>query len=414
MEAMSANHAKAINPTEVMLPQSHWLNKAPTVAVIVGILALGIALAMSLGSHEKVELLQWSFHTSYLYFLSMALGSLFFVLVQFATRAGWSVVVRRFAETYAATLPLFALLFLPMLTGFHSLFHHWTAPEYKADPLIAAKGAYLNEPFFIVRGFIYVIIWSIIGVYYYRNSTRQDESGDKSITFKLQKSSYPSIALFALSVSFCAFDWIMSLDPHWYTTMFGVYYFAGSIMVVYALLLLTTLAVRGGTKMSNYISVEHIHDLGKLLFGFNVFWTYIAFSQYFLIWYGNIPEETLFYAKRSIPEFGGEQWLPVSLALMIGHFIVPFFFLMSRHIKRRPVLVGLGAAWMLLIHYVDIHWLVRPNWVHELNSFGLVDVLTLVGIGGLFFGIAGLLLKRKSLLPQKDPRLTESMSFENM
>jgi len=411
---MSSNHSKAINPSEVMLPQSHWLSKTPVVALVLGLVALGIALAMSLGSQEKVELLQWSFHTSYLYFLSMALGALFFVLVQFATRAGWSVVVRRFAENYAATLPLFALLFLPMLTGFHSLFHHWTGEEYKADPLIAAKSAYLNVPFFVVRGFIYVLIWSIIGVYYYRNSVRQDETGDKSITVKLQKSSYPSIALFALSISFCAFDWIMSLDPHWYTTMFGVYYFAGSIMVVYALLLLTTLAVRGRTKMSHYVTVEHIHDLGKLLFGFNVFWTYIAFSQYFLIWYGNIPEETLFYAKRSLADYGGAQWLPWSIALMVGHFAVPFLFLMSRHIKRQPLLVGLGATWMLIIHYVDIHWLIRPNWVNELNSFGIIDVLTLVGIGGLFFGVAGLLLKRKSLVPQKDPRLTESMSFENM
>ena len=413
MEAMSSNHAKAINPVDLALPQTHWLSKLPVIAIVIGVLALIGALAMALGNHEKVELLQWSFHTSYLYFLSMALGSLFFVLVQFATRAGWSVVVRRFAETYAATLPLFAVLFIPMLFGFHSLFHHWTSEEAKSDPIIQAKSAFLNEQFFTVRGLVYVIIWSVLGVYYYRNSTRQDETGDKSITSKLQKSSYPGIALFALSVSFCAFDWIMSLNPHWYTTMFGVYYFAGCIMVVYALMLLTTLSVRGGTKVSNYISIEHIHDLGKLLFGFNVFWTYIAFSQYFLIWYANIPEETEFYAMRSLGEHGA-HWLPWTIALMVGHFVVPFAFLMSRHIKRRPLLVGLGALWMLVIHYVDIHWLIRPNWHSELNHFGLFDVLTLVGIGGLFFGFASLLLKRKSLIPQKDPRLAESLAFENM
>jgi len=410
---MSSNHAKAINPSDITLPQTHWLRKLPTLAIVVGVVALVAALAMAMGSHEKVEALQWSFHTSYMYFLSMGLGCLFFVLVQFATRAGWSVVVRRFAETYAATLPLFAVLFVPMLFGFHSLFHHWTSPEAKEDPVIQAKAAFLNESFFTVRGIVYVVLWSVLGLYYYRNSTRQDETGDKGLTFKMQKSSYPSIALFALSVTFCAFDWIMSINPHWSTTMFGVYYFAGCIMVVYALMLLTTLSVRGSTKMSNFITIEHIHDLGKLLFGFNVFWTYIAFSQYFLIWYGNIPEETEFYAMRTLGEHG-EHWFPLSIALMIGHFVVPFFFLMSRHIKRKPLLVGLGATWMLIIHYMDIHWLIRPNWQSELNHFGLFDMLTLLGIGGLFFGIASLLLGRKSLLPQKDPRLTESMAFENM
>lgn len=410
---MSSSHAKTINTGDLSLPNTHVLNKLPFIAIIVGAVSLVAALVMALGNHDKVEILQWSFHTSYMYFLSMALGCLFFVLVQFATRAGWSVVVRRFAETYAATLPLFAALFIPMLFGFHSLFHHWTSEEAKSDPILQAKAAYLNEEFFTIRGFIYVIIWSVLGVYYYKNSTKQDETGDKNITFKLQKLSYPGIALFALSVSFCAFDWLMSLNPHWYTTMFGVYYFAGSIMVVYALMLLTTLWLRGTTKLANYITVEHVHDLGKLLFGFNVFWTYIAFSQYFLIWYGNIPEETEFYAMRTLGEHGA-HWLPWSIALMVGHFVVPFFFLMSRHIKRQPLLIGLGATWMLVIHYVDIHWLIRPNWHSELNSFGLFDILTLVGIGGLFFGLASLLLKRKSLIPQKDPRLSESLAFENM
>ncbi|NBW81944.1 quinol:cytochrome C oxidoreductase [bacterium] len=411
---MSSNHAKTVSPSEIVLPATHWLRKLPVVGIALGVICLVAALGMSLGNSEKIEVLQWSFHTSYLYFLSLALGCLFFVLVQFATRAGWSVVVRRFAETYAATLPLFAVLFLPMLFGFHSLFHHWTSAEAKEDPIIQAKSAFLNEQFFTVRGIVYVVLWSVLGIYYYRNSVRQDESGDKSVTFKLQKASYPSIALFALSVTFCAFDWIMSLNPHFATTMFGVYYFAGCIMSVYALMLLTTLSVRGGSKMGNYITIEHIHDLGKLMFGFNVFWTYIAFSQYFLIWYGNIPEETEFYARRSIAEFGGDKWLPLGIALMVGHFVVPFLLLMSRHIKRNPKLIGIGAAWMLIIHYVDIRWLVRPNWESELNQFGLFDVLTLVGIGGLFLGTATLLMSRKSLLPQKDPRLAESLAFENM
>lgn len=410
---MSSSHAKEVNPNDVVLPKSHWLRKIPATGILLGLISLVAALALALGNQEKVEALQWSFHTSYMFFLSMALGSLFFVLVQFATRAGWSVVVRRFAENYAATLPLFAVLFIPMLFGFHSLFHHWTSPEAKVDPAIQAKAAFLNEQFFTVRGIVYVLIWSILGLYYYKNSVRQDESGDKNITVKLQKSSYPSIALFALSVSFCAFDWIMSLSPHWYSTMLGVYYFAGCIMVVYALMLLTTLSVRGGTKMSHYITTEHIHDLGKLLFAFNVFWTYIAFSQYFLIWYGNIPEETEYYAMRSLGEHG-EHWLPWSIALMVGHFVVPFLFLMSRHIKRKPLLVGLGAVWLIIMQYVDIHWLIRPNWNSELNHFGLFDILTLVGIGGLFIGLATWLLTRQSLLPKKDPRLAESLAFENI
>lgn len=403
---MSQHQVTKITENQVVLPSSHWLHKAPTLFGVIGVIALIAAFALGMGNMEQFH---FSFHVAFIYFLSIALGGLFFVILQFATKSGWSVVVRRFAENIMGTMPLFLLLFVVMIFGMHTLYH-WTHEEaVLADPILSGKSAYLNEKFFFIRTAIYFIAWLGLARFFMRKSAEQDKSGSQANTRAMQNMSYPGIALFALSTTFAAFDWIMSLNPHWYSTIFGVYFFAGCVVSIYATLILMISFVRGPRFLSDVISTEHFHDMGKMLFAFVVFWTYIAFSQFFLIWYSNIPEEQIFYFHRI-----QGSWKTVSICLACGHFVIPFFFLLSRHIKRNPKTLFLGAAYMLFIHYVDIFWLVMPNFQKEGASFGLVDICCIVGIGGLFVALFAKLMKRNAVVPFRDPRLGESLLFENL
>ncbi|MCB1153717.1 quinol:cytochrome C oxidoreductase, partial [bacterium] len=243
---------------------------------------------------------------------------------------------------------------------------------------------------------------------YYRGSVKQDKSGDKKITRRLQNLSGPGIILTALTLTFAAFDWIMSLDPHWYSTIYGVYYFSGSLVAIFAFLSISIIAMQSAGLLEGVVTTEHYHDLGKLLFGFTVFWTYIAFSQYFLIWYANIPEETLWYAHRSVG-----SWQKMTTFMAVGHFVLPFFYFLTRSTKRHRFALLVGAMWMLMMHFIDMYWLVAPSLHHEGVVFGLIDVTTLLGIGGLFLAFFTWNLRRNPLVPIKDPRLQESLRFEN-
>ena len=337
----------------------------------------------------------------------MATGMVF-VIVQFLAKAGWSVVVRRVAENIMGTIPLFVVLFVPVLIGFHHTHHHWWGGHHADDPLIAHKAPYLNEPFFLARAAFYFATWLALSYLFRSISTKQDETGDHDATRRLQWLAPIAIALFAVTITFAAIDWMKSMDPHWFSTMWGVYYFAGSVVAIFASLSVLTIWLQKDGLVNRIISAEHYHDLGKLLFGFTVFWTYIAFSQYFLIWYANIPEETLWYEHRA-----HHGWENIGVTLMVGHFFIPFFFLLPRAMKRNPVTLTIGALWLLTIHYVDMYFIVMP--IHDTHGphFSIVDVLCLAGVVSLFLGAFAFVSGRAHLVPVKDPRLPESLAFEN-
>jgi hypothetical protein len=224
----------------------------------------------------------------------------------------------------------------------------------------------------------------------------------------MEAASTAGLILFAFTVTFFAFDYVMSLTPHWYSTIYGVYVFAGAILSFFAFLPILAYVVQGWGALRRAITTEHYHDLGKLVFAFTVFWAYIGFSQYMLMWYANLPEETVWYLAR---QTGG--WTAVSIFLIFGHFLVPFLALMSRNVKRRLPLLLAGAGWMLLMHYVDVTWLVRPAHSPGAVPLSLMDLATFVGIGGVFCAALVRRLSAHALVPVKDPRLHESMSFEN-
>ena len=349
-----------------------------------------------------------SYLTAFCFFLILSTGSFFFVFVQHLARSAWSVTIRRISETAAANLPWMALLFIPVIFGAKELLP-WFDPQVREhDHLVHLKAAYLNPAFLFVRLAIYFGLWTVFSLYFLRMSRKQDETRDPMLTNRMGRTAALAAIVFALTQTFFAFDWIMSIDPHWFSTMFGVYFFAGSAVAQYCFLILMAAFLRRKTGRKDIYRKDHFHDAGKLLFGHNVFWTYIAFSQFFLIWYANIPEETIFFQHRAVG-----SWKTISLLLPWCHFAIPFLYLMSWHVKRNIVALSAGAVWLLVMCYIDLYWLIQPNFHHHGAAFGLGDIGSLLFVGGLFLFLFFRRLNGANLIPSGDPRLAECLSYDN-
>ncbi|MEW5853016.1 MAG: hypothetical protein AB2A00_29805 [Myxococcota bacterium] len=402
---MSA-HAHGATGADVERLDKSVSGKLVTMAAVIaaaGVLACGAALA------SDAKRFYFSYLTGFAWVLTLGLGGLFFVIIQHLVRAGWSVAARRQMEWLAGVLQLAAVLFIPIILGAHDLFHHWMSPEAAQDPILIKKAGYLNTGFFYTRAVIFLVAWFGLSWFFRAQSRAQDDNGNPEHTLRMQAFSAPAVLVFALSLTFAAFDWLMSLDPHWYSTIFGVYIFAGSATSSLSALALMTIALQRAGIFKSVSTVEHQHDIGKLLFGFTVFWAYIAFSQFFLIWYANIPEETIFFRHR-----WEEGWRGISILLMLGHFVIPFALLLSRTAKRSRLLLGIGAVWMLLMHYVDLYWLVMPNLDPHGAHFHWIDVAGLLGPAGILLLWLAIRASRDPVYPLKDPRLTETKLNENL
>lgn len=373
-------------------------------ALIAGVVGLAASAA---GYFLDSKQFFHSYLVAYVFWTSIGLGGLFFTLLNHLVGAEWSIVLRRISETIMVTLPVMIIFFIPLIFGFHDLYH-WSHKEVvDADPILKAKAGYLNEPFFIIRTVVYFTIWFIFGRMLYSMSIKQD-SGDQSNNDRMRRISAPGMILFAFTCTYAAFDWLMSLQPHWFSTIFGVWYFAGGLLASLAFINLFAQILRKKNVLDNQITIEHYHDIGKLKFAFTIFWAYIAFSQFFLIWYANIPEETIFYLHR----WEG-SWQYVSLLLIFGHLMLPFLWLIPRATKRSLPAMAFIGVWLLLMHWVDMYWSVFPN-LHE-HGFELswMDLTTMVGVGGIFLWALWTRLASNALIPVKDPKLDKSLHFAN-
>ncbi|QDT30304.1 hypothetical protein Enr10x_56690 [Gimesia panareensis] len=365
------------------------------------------------------DLFAFSYLQSTFFFLSISLGALFFVMVQQLTRAGWSVVLRRLSEFLSLGVIPLAVLVLPIvlltLTGNDTLYKWASAENIANDSLLQAKSAYLNKGFFALRYVIYFGAWIFLAKFFLGKSLAQDETGDPETTLLMERRSGPGILLYTFTLTFAAIDFIMSLDPHWFSTIFGVYYFAAGLVGFFSVLAISLVYLRSKGILKEPVSTEHLHDVGKLLFAFNCFWAYIAISQYLLIWYANIPEETSFFLPRQ--ENG---WGTVSLMLVIGHFAIPFVFFMSRKMKRNPKPLVFWGFYLLIMNWVDIFWLVMPNIAFDKMASSvtfpmiLINVCCTIGVGGIYVASILKLAGDKSVMPVRDPRLEESLKFHNI
>jgi hypothetical protein len=385
-----------------------------------GIGAVGLASAVALGSMQGDGFRRFSlsYVTAFMWVLALGLGALFWVILQNLVNAHWSIVLRRVAELVAAQAPLLAVLALPIVVPIfmgNSSIYAWSNPQVvEASHALHKKAAYLNSGFFLVRFVFYFGFWTLLSRYYLNNSLAQDSSKDPtSIMGKMRASAGPAMIGWALTMTFCAIDLLMSLDPLWFSTIFGVYYLASCVLGNNSFIALTAMWLHKRKVLTKSVTTEHFHDLGKMMFAFTVFWAYIGFSQFMLIWYANIPEETGWFKERFIGGwFGG--WGMLSATLLFGHFVIPFFGLLSRHIKRRRPTLAFWAVWQLLMIYLDMYWLVMPNTRSESPPFALIDLACMVGIMGVF--IAGIAMRAKNLnlMPTNDPRLPKSLAFENL
>ncbi|MCH2134843.1 MAG: hypothetical protein MK116_13970, partial [Phycisphaerales bacterium] len=327
---------------------------------VIGLAGLGAAYGLKGIGGDDAFMKSWLF--AFLVVLAVCLGGLFFTILQHITRAGWSVTVRRLAEGVAANLSWIWVLFLPIfilvVTGNGGHLFPWADQELAAhDHLIHEKAPYLNVTFWAIRAVVFFAIWALLARFYFRLSRRQDATGDVQITNTMQWFAPLAMILYALSQTFASYDWIMSLQPKWFSTMFGVYFFAVSATGFFSCILVLVYFLQKSGRVRLAITREHYHDLGKLLFAFGVvFWAYIGFSQYMLIWYANIPIETSWFFPRQL-----ESWFWVSQILIFGHFVLPFLLLVSRWPKRFRGSIALIAGWMVLMLCVDVYWLVIPT-----------------------------------------------------
>lgn len=369
--------------------------------------ALGLLLALAgivIEGGNAVRLAH-GYLVAYLFTVSLLLGSLLYVLFQHLTGAGWGTSIRRVPEILSGLLPLWCLLGLPILF-FLPFLYPWADAASAGGEATGFRAAVMSPLAFAVRMIVYFACWAFLGFHYLRRSVRQDETGDPSVTLSLQRLSPAATIIWAITVTMFSFDVFMSLDAIWYSTLFGVYFFSGAMVGALALIiLLVRFLEKGGALRDGVVTLHHYHDLGKYLFAFNLFWAYIAFSQYMLIWYANIPEETAWYALRLSGGWGWIGWV-----LLFGHFVIPFLGLMSRHVKRRPGLLAFWAGWLLVMHLIDTWWLVIPPLSPGQLSLSLIDAGFVVLLSGLLPAAFAHVARNISLVATGDPRLPEGLA----
>lgn len=349
----------------------------------------------------------------FVYGMGLSVTLLFFVALSYLVNAGWSAAIRRIPEllsTFVLFLPIAAIpLIIGAVTG---NIYEWM---HSNDEHLhhGFKGLYLNEPFFWARLVFYAVVWILMYRVIVGNSLRQDNTADLTPTRRNWKLAAPFVLLYALTITFASFDIVMTLEPHWFSTIFGVYSFAGHFVAALSLIMITMRLLDRGGYVKGIITREHYHDVGKLMFAFTIFWTYVAFSQYFIIWYGNLPEETVFFAKRL-----QNGWEIFGWASLVVHFIIPFLFLLRQDVKRRPQLVTIGAIILLIAHAVDLSWIILPvfsaphgqpyhlSWALVASGSGAI-----VAMVGLIFIVASRAFARHSAVACNDPYLHESLEY---
>lgn len=374
-------------------------------ALAVGLLGgVGVAIWAFLDSRQFYQ----SYLLGYLFWLSISLGSLGLVMLHHLVGGGWSFLLRRPLEAAARTVPLMALLFVPVLLGMGELYHWTHAEEVASHPMLSHKAPYLNTPFFLARTALYFGVWLLLSFLVTRWSLQQDRTADLDLTVKLKKVSGPGILLYALTLTFASVDWVMSLEPEWFSTIYGLLFLVGHglgalTFMILGMRRLSSFEPYSQEPFAHLIHLKYYHDWGNLTLAFVMLWAYLSFSQYLIIWSANLPEEIPWYLHRVHTD-----WQLIALFLLLFHFAIPFLLLLSRRTKRHGVTLAKVAAGLLLMRFVDLFWLVKPAFSPEGFSFHPLDLLIPLALGGLWLGVFTRQLQKGALLPQHDPRLEEA------
>jgi hypothetical protein len=366
-------------------------------------LAVGVAglAACALGAFLDPGAFFPSYLFGYLFWLGIALGSLAIVMLYHLVGGAWGFPIRRLLESAALTLPLLALLFVPLLFGLGELYA-WARPgAVAADPLLQHKQPYLNPPFFIVRAAIYFAVWIGLAYFLSRWSLQQDATDDPAPGQRMRYLSRFGLVAYMLTVTFASIDWVMSIEPDWYSTIYGLIYVAGQGLAGFSVAIISAALLKDRQPLARVITPDTFGDLGGLLMTFVMFWAYVALSQFLLIWSGNLPEEVIWYEHRI---HGGWNW--VIIFVIAFQFAGPFLLLLARQVKRTAWSLAALALAILLVHLADLFWLVVPPFRQAGISLHWLDAAAPIGIGGLWLAAFAWLLGRRPLLPLRDPRDT--------
>jgi hypothetical protein len=378
------------------------------------LLATGVVLAVGLFTNPRQFYFSYLF--GYVFALDIALGALFWVLIHHVADAGWSVGLRRVFENMSRALVPLAVLMVPVLIGtFTGNLYGWYDFVHGPEPtdehvghLWHVKSVYFATPFLLARLALYFAVWIGYSVAMRSWSTKQDAVGGAALTRRMQWWAPSGVALLGLTATFFAFDMLMSLQYSWFSTIYGVYFWVGGIRGSLATCVLIVLGLRAAGYLRHTITVEHLHDVAKIMFGFTVFWAYIGFAQYFLIWYGNAPEETQFYLLRR-----NGSWNEVSILLPVLYFVVPFFLLLPRANKRSPRWLAVIALWILVMHAYDLYWQIMPVLHQDTVHLHWLDFAAPVFTFGVLMAATGWGVVRVPLVPIRDPRMNEAIGYEN-
>ena len=383
-----------LNMTNAAPPEvANWQRNA-------GILGLIGLVLTALGAVVDTQQFYHSYLIAFTFWLGITLGCLAVVMMHNLAGGAWGAVIRRLCEAATRTLPYLGIFVLPFLFGMRYLYE-WADPQkVQADPLLLHKSPYLNVPFFWIRAVFYLLVW--VGLMYYLNkwSRQQDEGYDPQIANRMSALSAVGLVLFGLTATFGAFDWLMSLEPHWFSHIYGALLAMGGLLAAMAFVVLLIALMSRFEPMASVVSPKILSDLGSLMFSFLFLWAYFAFSQYLLIWYANLAEEIPWYVRRLT---GG--WQYVAIAIVVLSFALPFALLISQDIKRNWKTLAAVAALMLVMRLVDLFWMVAPVWSASSLRIHWLDIVAPIGLGGAWFFLFLRELRNRPILAPNDPKL---------
>jgi uncharacterized membrane protein len=390
--------------SQVINQLPHELARYRRTLLIVGLVALVLCFIGALLSPQQFF---QSYLFAYMFWIGLVIGCLAILMMQYLTGGGWGIILRRVLESATRTLPLMIMLFVPLLFGLHRLYVWTNSSAVAGDELLLHKHAFLNVPFFLIRALAYFLGWLILVILLNRWSREQDKTAEPRLAWRLEHISGPGLFFLSITLSLAMIDWVMSIEPKWYSTMYAVVYLAGEGLAGFAFSIAVILLLARRPPFIDVIKRKHWRDLGNLLLTFTMLWAYCAFSQYLLIWSGNLREEITWYLPRKT---GGWGW--IALALIVFHFFVPFFMLLSRDVKeQRPLLMSVILV-VLLLRFVDIYWLVAPAFSPSHFTLSWMDFAAPIGIGGLWLAYFTWQLAKLPLLPLNDPYAEEALHAE--
>jgi hypothetical protein len=387
---------------ETYQPQGTPLPGMKQFGMIAGV--LGVVLTAAGFFIDGLDRFFQAYLVAFTFWMGVVLGSLALLMVQHLSGGVWGVVLRRPFEAAVRTIPFMAVLFVPIIFGMHSLYEWSHEGITETDPIIAAKALYLNTPFFIGRQVFYFLVWGALGYLLTRWSAEHDRTGDPRLLKKMESLSGGGLVIYFLTVTFAMVDWTMSVNPHWFSTIWGMLYVGGQGLSAFAFGICVLAMLAQTAPLNRIITNDHFHDLGKLLFAFLMLWAYLSFSQFIIIWSANLPEEIPHYLDR-----WDNTWKFLSIFIVVGHFMVPYALLLSRDLKRSTTRIRIIATWLLVSRLAEYFWHVAPELHKDGMTVSLLDVALPLALGGIFISMFVSNLGGRSLLPVNDPDLDKAL-----